>query len=101
MKPKKLSCIAKISKSNFDRIDSFRQTGYEPNDFIINKALDLLEKNSSAINKRNNTKEKPIKSVKLSNETLERISLLKTSGYEPNDFIIGKALDLLEKAKKK
>ncbi len=34
--------------------------------------------------------------TKISQRNLERIKRLKASGYEPNDYIIGLALDALE-----
>lgn len=36
--------VTKISARNLKRIQALKQSGYEPNDYIIGLALDLLEK---------------------------------------------------------
>lgn len=92
----KLDCTTKISKRNLDRIAKLKISGYEPNDYIINLALKILEGNKDKLLQGQFVKEKLVHSSKISKKTLQRISNLKVSGYEPNNFIIGKALDLME-----
>jgi Co/Zn/Cd efflux system component len=92
----KLDCTTKISRKNLDRITKLKISGYEPNDYIINLALEFLEENRNKLLQGGFIKEKLVHSSKISKSTLQRISSLKVSGYEPNDFIIGRALDLME-----
>ena len=92
----KLDCTTKISKRNLDRIAKLKISGYEANDYIINLALNFLEKNKDKLLQVGFVKEKLVHSSKISKKTLQRINRLKVSGYEPNDFIIRRALDLME-----
>jgi len=96
---KKLDCTTKISKKNLDRIAKLKVSGYEPNDYIINLALEFLEKNQEKLLQGGFSKEELKHSTKISKKTLQRLANLKVSGYEPNDFIIGRALDLYEEEK--
>ena len=96
-----MNSITKISKVNLDRISRLKVSGYEPNDYIINIGLDFLDKNRAVIGESVKVKVRPDRTTKISLKTLARIASFKISGYEPNDFIIAKALDLLEKDGKK
>ena len=96
MKRGRLDIVTKISGYNLDRIRKLKISGYEPNDYIIEKGIDLLEKNTSCITEGIPAKRKLGRVSKISAKSLIRISKLKISGYEPNDYIIEKALDLLE-----
>ncbi|OGI82102.1 hypothetical protein A3B93_01900 [Candidatus Nomurabacteria bacterium RIFCSPHIGHO2_02_FULL_42_24] len=97
----KLGCTTKISKKNLDRIAKLKISGYEPNDYIINLALGILEKNKEKLLHGNFPKEELKHSTKISKKTLQKLASLKISGYEPNDLIISRALDLYEKYEKK
>jgi hypothetical protein len=101
MKKPALNCITKISKENLGRIEALKISGYEPNDYIISLGLNLLLQNRSILHKSAQAKVKLARTTKISKVTLGKIESLKISGYEPNDFIIGKALDLLENERKK
>ena len=93
MKRTPLDSITKISQVNLDRIARLKISGFEPNDYIINQALDLLEKKESG----EGHQEKLETTTKISSKTLNRIAKLKPSGYETNDYVIAQALSLLEK----
>ena len=95
--PRLLDCTTKISKKNLDHIAKLKVSGYEPNDYIINLALDKLEKTKRQLITSQVEKNKLSYTTKISKKTLQRILRLKISGYEPNDLVIGKALDELEK----
>ena len=99
MERKALSRITKISEQNLDRIAALKSSGYEPNDYIINQALDLLEKRDFRYKRV--SKRRLDKITKISDKALKRISKLKLTGYESNDYIIGLALELLEKKESK
>ena len=101
MKKEALDSITKISQYNLDRIAKLKQSGYEPNDYIINQALNLLEQQPGAIHRGEFVKTKLNRTTKISSQTIQRISKFKISGYEPNDFIIGKALNLIEELNEK
>ncbi len=95
MDKKRLDSVTKISQANLDRISRLKESGYEPNDYVINLALDLLEQ----VGGGEGLATKPNLTTKISSKTLLRIAKLKPSGYETNDYIIAKALSLLEKKK--
>ncbi len=95
-----LTCTTKISKLNLVRIQKLKSSGYEPNDYILQQALQLLEKHNKPLGFVS-TKQKITSSTKISAKTLSQIQKLKPSGYEPNDLIIHNALSLLEKQRGK
>ena len=90
----------KISQENLDRIKKLKQTGYEPNEYIIRIALEALQKQKLPAVPPSPGK-KTAKTTKISPETLGLIQKFKISGYEPNDYVIGMALSALEKMRKK
>ena len=53
MERKALSRITKISEQNLERIAALKVSGYEPNDYIIGLALELLEERRKLIRKKN------------------------------------------------
>jgi len=91
----------KISKSNLDRIQKLKATGYEPNDYILNLALDVLKKLKDTPTPSLGQKSRMIRTTKVSQQTIDKIQNLKISGYEPNDYIINLALTALEEKIKK
>lgn len=91
----------KISQGNLDRIQRLKTTGYEPNDYILGLALDALEEMKGIPTPSLRQKPGMARTTKVSQETIQRIQGFKTTGYEPNDYIISLALGALEEKMKK
>jgi hypothetical protein len=93
VKKQALDGITKISQSNLDRIAALKVSGYEPNDYIISLALDILEKNEY---RKEYKKVDLRRTTKIFRKTMKRMKKLKGSN-ETNDAVIDRALDLLER----
>ncbi|MBS3136738.1 hypothetical protein J4401_07335 [Candidatus Woesearchaeota archaeon] len=97
----KTNSISKISEHNYKRISSLKVSGYEPNNYIISLALDNLERNKKILLGAKGTRRSLPITTRISHKNMQRISKLKITGYETNDYVIGLGLDLLEKNGKK